>query len=32
MYSNLEGSKSEKEEGEEAKKLGTYSGAKCSIV
>jgi hypothetical protein len=29
MYSDLEGSRSEREE---ARKLGTYSGAKCSIV
>jgi hypothetical protein len=32
MYSDLEGSKSGREEGEEARKFGTYSGAKCSVV
>jgi hypothetical protein len=32
MYSDLVGSKSGREEGEEARKLGTYIGAKCSIV
>jgi hypothetical protein len=32
MYSDLERSKSGREEGEEARKLGAYSGAKCSIV
>jgi hypothetical protein len=32
MYSDSAGSKSGRVEGEEASKLGTYSGAKCSIV
>jgi hypothetical protein len=32
MYSGLEGSKRGKEEGEEARKHGMHSGAKCSIV
>jgi hypothetical protein len=32
VYSDLERCKSGRVEGEEARKLGTYSGAKCSIV